>query len=77
MQDNSKTLLVYVVEKYYEKLKHIHYVDIFERMKIKYTQVCNNLNYAYVSCANALMLISLHGFVSSLYRLQGLLQLNL
>ena len=44
VQDDAKTLLVYVVEKYYDKLKHIHYVEIFEKMKIKYVQVRNNVS---------------------------------
>mgnify|MGYP006962886471 CR=1 FL=1 len=44
VQDDAKSLLVYIIEKYYDKLKHIQYVDIFEKMKIKYDQVHNNVS---------------------------------
>ena len=44
VQDDAKSLLVYLVEKYYDKLKHIQYVDIFEKMKIKHDQVHNNVS---------------------------------
>lgn len=39
MQENAKSLIIYLVEKYNDKFENIHYVDIFKKLKTKYDQV--------------------------------------
>ena len=39
MQDNAKSLIFYLIEKYYDKLVSIDYVDTIQKLKLKYDQV--------------------------------------
>ena len=42
VKDDTKSLLVYKVEKYYDNLEHNHY--LLEKMKVKYDQMHNNVS---------------------------------
>lgn len=39
LQENIKTLIVHLIEKYSSKLESIDYVDTFRALKLKYEQV--------------------------------------
>lgn len=38
VEENAKSLIVYLIEKYYDKFENILYVDVFKKLKMKYDQ---------------------------------------